>query len=147
MTGSVNIDDRKPGVVGILIRHPAVWAVFTVAVAGAAAYLHLRGPETSVQAFYVSGFAVLAFAGAAWTLGASHGGDAASRMLLSAADAAGDGLLITAPDGRIVYDNPAFHRLFEAAATTAIPPSGLRSVASRTPASYQTASETGFRRH
>jgi len=49
-------------------------------------------------------------------LGVLRGGSRGSGILASAVEAAGDGLLITAPDGRIVYDNPAFHRLFEAAA-------------------------------
>jgi len=49
-------------------------------------------------------------------LGVFGGGSRESGILASAVEAAADGILVTAPDGGIVYGNPAFHRLFEAAA-------------------------------
>ncbi|MBC8337908.1 MAG: PAS domain-containing protein [Alphaproteobacteria bacterium] len=99
-----------------LIRLPLLWALLTVLLAGAAAFLHLKGQETSVQALYVSGFALLAFAGLAWALGAAKARDSASRLLRAAADESGEGLLMTAGNGRFVYSNPSFHRLFRMAA-------------------------------
>jgi two-component system cell cycle sensor histidine kinase/response regulator CckA len=96
-----------------------MWAMVTVMLAGAAAFLHLKGQDFSMQALYVSGFALLAFAGLAWALGASRARDSASRLLRAAADESAEGLLMMAANGRFVYTNASFHRLFRLAAETA----------------------------
>ncbi|MBL4690041.1 MAG: PAS domain-containing protein, partial [Rhodospirillales bacterium] len=107
------------GPVRWLVRFPLMWAMVTVMLAGAAAFLHLKGQDFSMQALYVSGFALLAFAGLAWALGASRARDSASRLLRAAADESAEGLLMMAADGRFVYTNASFHRLFRLAAETA----------------------------
>jgi len=101
-----------------LVRLPLMWAAVAVALAGAAAYLHLKGHAASVQALYVSGFALVAFAGLAWALGAAGARDSASRLLRAAADESAGGVLMTAADGRFVYANASFHKLFHMAAET-----------------------------
>ena len=95
-------------------RRPFVWAVLTVGLS-AAAYLYQWGPDQPFQALSVSAAALAAFACLAWTLGVSRAAPPASRLLHAAAESSRDGLLITTPDGRFVYVNPAFHRLFHLA--------------------------------
>ncbi len=106
------------GPVRWLVRLPLMWAALTVVLAGAAAYLYLKGHESSVQALYISIFALIAFAGLAWTLGAARARDSASRLLRAAADESGEGVLMTAADGRFVYSNASFHWMFRMAAET-----------------------------
>ncbi|MBT7943799.1 MAG: PAS domain-containing protein [Alphaproteobacteria bacterium] len=95
-----------------------MWAALTVLLAGAAAYLHLKGQEASLQALYVSAFALLAFAGLAWALGAARARNSAARLLRAAADESDEGLLMVSADGRFVFTNASFHRLFASAAET-----------------------------
>jgi two-component system cell cycle sensor histidine kinase/response regulator CckA len=111
---------RKPsgGPVRWLVRLPLMWAGMTVVLAGAATFLHLKGQASSVQALYVSVFALISFAGLAWALGAAGARDSSSRLLRAAADESTDGVLMTAADGRFVYSNASFHRLFRMAAET-----------------------------
>ncbi|NQV85088.1 MAG: PAS domain-containing protein, partial [Rhodospirillales bacterium] len=106
------------GPVRWLVRFPLMWAAVTVLLAGAAAYLHLKGQDSSVQALYVSVFAMLAFAGLAWAMGAAGARDSAARLLRAAADESDEGLLMMTADGRFVFTNAAFHRLFAMAAET-----------------------------
>ena len=80
MTGALEKHANKPGrgrnpsggAVRWLVRLPLMWAALTVVLAGAAAFLHLKGHVASVQALYVSVFALFAFAGLAWALGAAR---------------------------------------------------------------------------
>ncbi len=101
-----------------LFRRPGPWVVMTACLAGIAAYLHLLGPAASFLALSVSGLALSALSGLAWTLGAASATDPVSGLFLSAADDSSDGLVVTTSDGRFVYSNLAFHRLFHMAAET-----------------------------
>ena len=101
-----------------LIRSPAAWVVATAVLAVAAAYLHLQGPGASFLALGISGMALAALTGLAWTLGANNASSRVSGMLRSAADDSNDGILVSAADGRFLYANLAFHRLFHMAAET-----------------------------
>ncbi len=124
MTGALEKHANKPGrgrnpsggAVRWLVRLPLMWAALTVVLAGAAAFLHLKGHVASVQALYVSVFALFAFAGLAWALGAARARNSPARLLRAAADESVDGVLMTAADGRFVYCNASFHRLFGVAA-------------------------------
>ena len=101
---------------GGLLHRPWLWALLTAFLGSAAAYLRLEGQEASVAAISVSGLALAALFMVAWTLGHQRGADYLSRLLHAAADDSRDGILITDKDGRFVYANLAFHRLFHAAA-------------------------------
>ena len=101
---------------GGLLHRPWLWALLTAFLGLAATYLRLEGQEASVAAISVSGLALAALFMVAWTLGHQRGADYLSRLLHAAADDSRDGILITDKDGRFVYANLAFHRLFHAAA-------------------------------
>jgi len=100
-----------------LFRRPGLWVVITTFSAFWAAYLHLRGLDLSALALAVTGLTVGSLAALTWTLGASGNADPVSALLRRAVDAAGDGVLITDQAGDFVYANPAFHRLFDKAAS------------------------------
>ena len=117
-TESENRQEKPEAGQDSLIRSPAAWVVATAVLAGSAAYLHLQGPGTSFLALGVSGMALAALTGLAWTLGANNAESRVSGMLRSAADDSNDGILVTAADGQFLYANLAFHRLFHIAAET-----------------------------
>jgi len=101
-------------------RRAWLWAVLCAVLAALAVlaiYFHLQGAASMAATAGVSGLALAAFAGLARTLGASGGanGSGAAGKLLQATDGSDDGYLITAPDGRLEYANPAFYHLFATA--------------------------------
>jgi len=95
---------------------PWLWAFATLVLGVTAAYLRLNEPEASVAAISVTGLALAALFVLAWTLGVHAGAHRTAELLYQAADDSRDGLLVTDADGRFVYANLAFHRLFHRAA-------------------------------
>ncbi|HEX9703427.1 MAG TPA: PAS domain-containing protein, partial [Rhodospirillales bacterium] len=116
VSASEEIQDRPKSRRGGIFHRPWLWALATIGLGAAAAYLRLEGEQASAAAVSVSGLALAALFMVAWTLGYRRGADPLSHRLHAAADDSRDGLLITGADGRFVYANLAFHRLFHAAA-------------------------------
>ncbi|MFQ5619038.1 MAG: PAS domain-containing protein [Rhodospirillales bacterium] len=98
----------------------APWGVAAAVLAVAAAVLHWAVPGYSVAAAGLAALALAALFALAWAVGRAGAGNPVAELLLAAAEDGAEGRLITAPDGRVVYANPAFRRLF------AVAPAGRR---------------------
>ena len=103
-----------------LVSVAAPWGAAAAVLAAAAALLHWAVPGYSVAAAGLAALALAALFALAWAVGRADAGNPVAEVLLAAAEGGTEGRLITAPDGRVVYANPAFHRLF------AVAPAGRR---------------------
>ena len=95
-----------------LLSVAAPWGAAAAVLAAAAALLHWAVPGYSVAAAGLAALALALLFALAWAVGRAHAGNPVAEVLLAAAEGGTEGRLITAPDGRVVYANPAFHRLF-----------------------------------
>ncbi len=93
----------------------APWGLASAVLAGAAALIHWGFPGFAMAAGGLAALALAALLGLAWAAGRAHAGNPVADLLLAAAEGTPEGHLITAPDGAVVYANPAFHRLFAVA--------------------------------
>jgi len=103
-----------------LLSVAAPWGAAAVVLAVAAAVLHWAVPGYSVAAAGLAALALALLFALAWAVGRAGAGNPVAELLLAAAEGGTEGRLVTAPDGRVVYANPAFHRLF------AVAPAGRR---------------------
>ncbi len=90
------------------------WGGVVAAGFAVAAALALLVDMAAVAGFLAVATA-LGTAGLAWRIGRRHGLDRVARLLMEAAETGPDACLITTADGRFVYANAAFLRLFPAA--------------------------------
>ncbi|MCZ6608188.1 MAG: PAS domain-containing protein, partial [Alphaproteobacteria bacterium] len=95
-----------------LLSVAAPWGAAAVVLAVAAAVLHWAVPGYSVAAAGLAALALALLFALAWAVGRAHARNPVAELLLAAAEGGTEGRLVTAPDGRGVYANPAFHRLF-----------------------------------
>jgi two-component system cell cycle sensor histidine kinase/response regulator CckA len=95
-----------------LVSLPTAWAALAAVLVSVIIYLYLIGEVFSGQAFFIYTFSLFAVIGLAWSIGAKTQRDSESFLLRAAIDESYDGLLITSSDGRFVYSNSSFYRLF-----------------------------------
>jgi two-component system cell cycle sensor histidine kinase/response regulator CckA len=100
-----------------VIRRPGFWLLIAVIAAAPLAALQWSHPNALLMAAGFGGVAVLSVVMAVWrafdTDSASGAGDTLAGL---AAEADTDGLMITDRAGKLVYANPAFHKLLSFAA-------------------------------
>ncbi len=93
-------------------REAAGWAALGTAVAVCAAILAWGFSVHPVAIWGLGLLSVAAFMGFAWTLGRAEPSELVPHLLLEAARENPEARLITDPDGRGLYANSAFYRLF-----------------------------------
>ncbi|MDA0306164.1 MAG: PAS domain-containing protein [Proteobacteria bacterium] len=109
--------DQAPKTASLFVR-PGLWIVATAIFSAFAAYLHLRGAESSTYAVALSGLALASLVALSWVLGAGGTKNVVTRLLRLAADDCNDGILITDKEDEFLFANQAFHRLLYFAAET-----------------------------
>jgi two-component system cell cycle sensor histidine kinase/response regulator CckA len=91
---------------------PFSWVFLLVILVNISIYLYLIEGVFSEKLAFTVVFAIFTVIGLAWILGARFSKDTPSLMLRASIDEANEGILITSPDGRFIYSNEAFYRLF-----------------------------------
>ncbi|MEQ8194443.1 MAG: PAS domain-containing protein, partial [Rhodospirillales bacterium] len=95
-----------------LTRSPMPWSVGAGVLAAAAALVYWRLPESLYAVIALAVLSLVSLAGLLWTVFRLRPHDPVAELLLAAADAHPEARLITDRNGRFIYANASFHRLF-----------------------------------
>jgi two-component system, cell cycle sensor histidine kinase and response regulator CckA len=100
-----------------LMARPGFWLILALIVAAPLGAVQWEHPQSQIMGASFGGGALLCLALALWAhLRGGNSGADANRLAEFAIEGDADGLLVTDRTGKIIYTNPAFHKLLSFAA-------------------------------